>query len=129
MLHGDLQLYNIIEEQNHIRGIIDWEWTHGGEIDFDLESLIRWALYPHHPAEKELELYVFREQYTNLIQLILEEYREIAVLPHLTQRMTIYQIEYDLHRLTQQSQNTKHPKERLQGWLEEKILGKYLPNT
>jgi thiamine kinase-like enzyme len=124
LLHGDLQLHNIIENKDHVAGIVDWEWTHGGEIDFEFEAFFRLALYPEHSIEKE-NLPVSRQKYESIISYLFNEYPEINTIPKLKERITIYLIEYDLHRLVQQPMLIERQKQRLYGWLEEKILEKY----
>jgi aminoglycoside phosphotransferase (APT) family kinase protein len=125
LLHGDLQLYNVIAAGDRVSGIIDWEWAHGGEPDFDLADLIRWTFYPEDPAEEELESSVDATTYALLPPTLLAAYPEVAAVPRLAERLTIYLLEYDLHQLSQWSHAPDKPRRRLDGWLQGK-LGEYI---
>jgi aminoglycoside phosphotransferase (APT) family kinase protein len=117
LLHGDLQLYNVIVDRGHLTGIVDWEWAHGGEPDFDLADLARWALYPVDVAEEALEPRVAPDDFATLMPTLLDAYPEIASIPRLCERLTIYQLEYDLHKLAQAPRSPRLPARRLRGWL------------
>jgi aminoglycoside phosphotransferase (APT) family kinase protein len=125
LTHGDLHLYNVIAEHGHVTGLIDWEWAHGGEPDCDLAHLVRWALYPWHPAEEELEAASTRELFAPLIPELLGAYSELAAIPRLLERMTIYELEHDLHQISLGA--TDQPQARLHGWLHERILDPFFP--
>ena len=134
--HGDLHLYNVIVAEGHVTGIVDWEWSYdgGGEPDFDLTHLVRWALYPADPAEEALEARVTAADYAPLIPALLAAYPEVAATPTLLARMTIYQLEHELHALIQCAQwwpdsptAAEKPKRRLRGWLHEGVLARYFP--
>ena len=117
LLHGDLQLYNVIVDRGHLTGVVDWEWAHGGEPDFDLADLARWALYPVDVAEEALEPRVAPEDFAALMPDLLDAYPEVAGIPRLCERLTIYQLEYDLHKLAQAPRSPRLPARRLRGWL------------
>ena len=117
LLHGDLQLYNVIVDRRHLTGVVDWEWAHGGEPDFDLADLARWALYPVDVAEEALEPRVAPEDFAALMPALLDAYPEVASIPRLRERLTIYQLEYDLHKLAQAPHAPRLPARRLRGWL------------
>lgn len=129
--HGDLHLYNVLAEHSRIMGIIDWEWAYGGgtEPDFDLAHLVRWALYPADGAEEEeLAGRVTAADYALLIPALLAAYAEVAATPRLSERMTIYQIEHELHQIAAWPGSAPAPPmRRLQGWLREQRLATYLP--
>jgi aminoglycoside phosphotransferase (APT) family kinase protein len=120
LTHGDLHLYNVIAEHGHVTGLIDWEWAHGSEPDCDLAHLVRWALYPWHPAEEELEAAATRELFGPIIPELLDAYSELAAIPRLLERMTIYELEHDLHQIALGA--TEQPQARLHGWLRDRIL-------
>jgi aminoglycoside phosphotransferase (APT) family kinase protein len=123
LAHGDLHLYNVLANNHRVTGIIDWEHAHGSEPDFDLANLIRWALYPAHPAEEALEEASARTLFAPLLPVLLNSYPEVATVPRLLERMTIYQIEHDLHQIAHGG--THQPAERLRGWLQEGVLDQY----
>jgi len=129
LVHGDLHLHNMITDGERLTGIVDWEWAHGGEPDADLAALIRWALYPAHPAEEELEARVSASDYApTLIPALLAAYPEVATIPHLTARLTIYLLVADLEQLARfPGAPTHQPEQRLRGWLRERVLEPYFP--
>ena len=123
--HGDLHLYNVLAERGRITGLIDWEWAYGGgtEPDFDLDALIRWALYPRGIAEEALEARVSGADFVALIPALLAAYPEVRALPRLAERLTIYQIEHDLHHLASWPPGIpREPLHRLHGWVRERRL-------
>ena len=122
LVHGDLQLYNVIGQVGQVTGLIDWEWAHGGEPDFDLADLVRWALFPAHPAEEELEAVVSAATYARLVPALFALYPAVARTPRLRERLTIYQIEYDLHQLTRWPHAPRQMRQRLHGWLRDDLL-------
>jgi aminoglycoside phosphotransferase (APT) family kinase protein len=127
--HGDLHLYNILADEGRITGVIDWEWAYGGgsEPDFDLEALIRWAIYPRGIAEEELEERVTGDDFAVLIPALLAAYPEIHAIPRLHERMTIYQIEHELHHMAAWPPRVpQEPVRRLRGWVREQCLVGYL---
>jgi aminoglycoside phosphotransferase (APT) family kinase protein len=128
--HGDLHLYNVLAEGHRVTGIIDWEWAYGGgtEPDFDLATLVRWAIYPRANAEEALEDRVSGEDFAPLIPALLATYPEIAAIPQLRERMTIYQIEHELGQMaTWPGRVPQLPVARLRGWLREDPLATLLP--
>ena len=127
--HGDLHLYNVLAEGGQVTGIIDWEWAYGGgtEPDFDLDALFRWAIDPAGIAEEAIENRVTERDFAALIPAVLAAYPEIAAVPRLRERMTIYQIEHELHKVAVWPGNVpRQPIRRLHGWLREDRLGRYL---
>ncbi|HEV2126511.1 MAG TPA: phosphotransferase, partial [Chloroflexota bacterium] len=132
LIHGDLHLANVIVDGGRVSGLVDWEWAGGGEPDVDLAHLVRWAWFPAHPAEEALGPLVGAEQYLPLIPALLEAYAEIGSLPRLWERLTIYEIEYDLHQLTHSPCSTQ-AHERLRAWLHARVLqtgtGDFSPST
>jgi aminoglycoside phosphotransferase (APT) family kinase protein len=127
--HGDLHLYNVLAEDGHVTGVIDWEWAYGGgtEPDFDLDALIRWAIYPRGIAEEALEERVTGEDFARLIPALLAAYPEIGAIPRLCERMTIYQIEHELHKMASWPPRVpQEPVRRLHAWVRERRLAEYL---
>lgn len=127
MVHGDLQPYNVIVDGPSLTGVIDWEWAHGAEPDIDLADMVRWALFPKHPAEEALEDRVSAADYALLIPALLASYPEVAATPHLRTRVTIYELEYDLPFLLQHKGSYRQPCERMHGWLRGNVLEGLLP--
>jgi hypothetical protein len=126
--HGDLHLYNVLAERGRVTGLIDWEWAHGGtEPDCDLDALMRWALYPAGIAEDALADRVGATDFAILIPAVVASYPEIRAIPRLRERMTIYQIEHELHKMaTWPPRVPRDPVRRLHDWLREDRLAQYL---
>ena len=107
----------MIADGDRVTGVVDWEWAHGGEPDFDLADLARWALYPADVAEEPLEERVGADDFATLLPALLRAYPEVAGIPRPGERLTIYQLEYDLHKLVQAPHAPRQPARRLRGWL------------
>lgn len=89
LLHNDLHLKNIIIDQNHLSGIIDFECAQYGERDFDLTHLVHWTLFP-------------KEDHNLLKDLLKSIIKQFQLKHHLDQldiRLTIYQIEHEIAQL------------------------------
>lgn len=126
--HGDLQLYNVIAENQHVTGIIDWEWAYGGgtEPDFDLAQFVRGAIYPADIADETLADRVTSEDYEVLVPSLLAGYKKLTALSGLLTRMTIYQLEYELHQLMSRPRDIQPFVRRLRGWLHQSVLNEYI---
>ena len=127
--HGDLHLYNVLAAEGQVTGIIDWEWAYGGgtEPDFDLDALIRWAIYPRGIAEVGLEDRVTGADFAALIPALLAAYPEVRAIPRLGERLTIYQIEHELQQIAAWPPRVpREPVRRLHGWVHEAPLAPYL---
>ena len=125
MAHGDLHLYNVLSSRRRITGIIDWEWSYGGgsEPDFDLEALVRWALFPRDLGDDDVDMGIRDDNFACVIPLLLAIRREQRAVPRLMERMTIYQIEHELHQMVSWPPRVPtRPTERLGVWVREQRL-------
>lgn len=125
MMHGDLHLHNVLAEAGRITGIIDWEWSWGGgvEPDFDLEALFRWSLYPRDLGDEDEAARLEAEDFRLVIPTLLAAYPEVRTIPRLMERMTIYQIEHELHQMVSwPARVPTRPVERLRNWVQERRL-------
>ena len=125
MAHGDLHLYNVLASEGHITGVIDWEWSYGGgtEPDFDLEALVRWSLYPEGLGDDDVDPVVTADDLAEVVPTLLAAYPEVAAVPRLMERMTIYQIEHELHHMiTWPPRVPTRPTERLADWVRDQRL-------
>ena len=89
LLHNDLHPRNILVDQGCFSGVIDWECSQFGEADFDLCHLIHWCLFPARPGQ---DLRPF-------LRGLFAALPRCVVVPDLARRLTIYQIEHDLHQI------------------------------
>lgn len=126
--HGDLHLDNVLAEDGHVTGIIDWEWAYGGgtTLDFDLAHLVRWAVYPRDGVQEELVDRVTEEDFAQLLPTLLAAYPELRAIPRLFDRLTIYQIEHELWQAaTWPNRVPQQPMRRLHAWVRERPFAPY----
>ena len=113
--HGDLHLHNVIVSGPSVTGIIDWEWGGPTEPDADLAHLLRWSLFPAHPADEDLEDRVSARDFVDAAPAVWAAYPEVATLGDLEARLFTYLVEHDLHQLVVHPQSTQAV-ERLEAW-------------
>lgn len=129
MQHGDLHLHNVLASDGHISGIVDWEWSFGGgvEPDFDVEALVRWSLFPADLGDEAEAATLRAEDFRAVIPALLAGYPELAAVPRLAERMTIYQVEHELYHMASWPPRVPtRPTERLGVWLREGLLAQEL---
>lgn len=125
MFHGDLHLDNVLASEGRITGLIDWEWSYGGgtEPDFDLEALVRWSLYPHDLGDEADDMGVTADDFAQVIPTLLSASPGLQAVPRLMERMTIYQMEHELHHMiTWPPRIPTRPTERLRDWVQAQRL-------
>ena len=113
--HGDFHLHNIVVSGAQVTGVIDWEWGGMTEPDADLAHLLRWSLFPSHPADEDLEHRVSPRDFSAVPSTVWEAYPEIARLAGLEERLFVYLVEHDLHQLVGFPDSTQAT-ERLDAW-------------
>ncbi|MFN8446030.1 MAG: aminoglycoside phosphotransferase family protein [Caldilineaceae bacterium] len=89
LLHNDFHPKNILLHQGQFSGVIDWECSQFGEADFELCHLIHWCLYPPKP---DIDFRPFLRAFFAASPLCTQ-------VPHLAQRLTIYQIEHEMQQV------------------------------
>jgi aminoglycoside phosphotransferase (APT) family kinase protein len=89
LLHNDFHPKNILLHQGKYSGVIDWECSQFGEADFELCHLIHWCLYPPKP---EIDFRTF-------LRALFEASPKCTQVPDLAQRLSIYQIEHEIHQI------------------------------
>lgn len=95
LLHNDLHPQNIIINNGHLAGIIDWECSQYGESDFELAHLIHWNLFSMNSNEK----------FEKLLNALLSVYQEKFKVPNLEQRLMFYLLEHELNQIIWNPQN------------------------
>ncbi len=90
LLHNDLHPQNIIINNGHLAGIIDWECSQYGESDFELVHLVHWNLFSMNANEK----------FGKLLKALLSAYQEKFKVPNLEQRLMFYLLEHELNQIT-----------------------------
>ena len=112
ILHNDFHPKNILVDNGQISGVIDWECSQFGEVDFELSHLIHWCVYPpeHHLDFRPLIGSIFR--YSPLCTQI----------PDLSKRLTIYQIEHEINQLIWSEGKAEDTRiSRIEDWMEGKV--------
>ncbi|HEX2981223.1 MAG TPA: aminoglycoside phosphotransferase family protein [Anaerolineaceae bacterium] len=89
LLHNDFHPKNILLCQGKFSGVIDWECSQFGEADFELCHLIHWCLYPPQP---DIDFRTF-------LRALFAASPKCTQVPHLAQRLTIYQIEHEMQQI------------------------------
>ncbi|MEJ7839926.1 MAG: aminoglycoside phosphotransferase family protein, partial [Thermomicrobiales bacterium] len=99
--HGDLHPLNVLGTSEGMTGIIDWEWSLPGgvEPESDLDALVRWALYPVDFGDDMIESPLNAGMFACVIPTLLDTFTGLTSIPRLATRMTIYQIEHELHHI------------------------------
>lgn len=95
LLHNDLHPQNIIINNGHLAGIIDWECSQYGESDFELAHLVHWNLFSMNSNEK----------FEKLLNALLSAYQENFRVPNLEQRLMFYLLEHELNQIIWNPQN------------------------
>ncbi len=85
LLHNDFHYKNIIIQNHTFSGVIDWECSQYGEIDFDYIHLLQWSLFP--PSKNIDTKELFRQVF--LLQMGKNH------IPMIEKRLTIYMLEHD----------------------------------
>jgi len=89
LLHNDFHPKNMLLDQGRFSGVIDWECSQFGEADFELCHLIHWCLYP---PRSDIDFRTF-------LRALFEASPRCTRVPHLAQRLTIYQIEHEMQQI------------------------------
>jgi aminoglycoside phosphotransferase (APT) family kinase protein len=115
LLHNDFHLKNIIVCNRRLIGVVDWECSQFGEADFELSRLFDWCIYP--------ENYLIQ---TNILKILLKSIFEnlhfFSVIPKMEKRMTIYQLEQELHQLIWNGKKQEIERIiRINEWLDGKV--------
>ena len=89
-------------------GVIDWECSQFGEVDFELSHLIHWCLYPPDPS---INLRPF-------LKSVIRQLPYSKKVPDLETRLTIYQIEHDINQIVWSNGEVEADRfTRIEGWL------------
>lgn len=115
LLHNDLHPKNIIVNHGRLAGVIDWECAQFGEPDFELSHIVHWSLCPEPDAPD------FRTIAEGLLSAHCNQFPKAV----LAARITIYQLEHEIHQLVWCRANearwaVEAPKRlaRIEGWLD-----------
>lgn len=111
LLHNDFHFKNIIIHNNDFSGVIDWECSQYGEMDFDLIHLFYWSLFP---PSKGIDL-------TNIFDTVFRLQMINNNIPMIEKRLTIYMLEHDfIQILWSKGKQIEEFLPRIKYWLEGK---------
>jgi len=112
LLHNDFHPKNVLLHQGKFSGVIDWECSQFGEVDFELCHLIHWCLYP---PEADIDFRVF-------LRALFEAAPECAQVPDLARRLTLYQIEHEIQQIIWQGSEAESCRvPRLVRWMDGRV--------
>ncbi len=89
LLHNDFHPKNTLLNRGVFSGVIDWECSQYGEVDFELCHYIHWCLYPPEP----------NIDYRPFLSALFQSSPRCAQVPDLAKRLTIYQIEHEIQQI------------------------------
>lgn len=95
LVHNDLHFDNIIYKDGKIK-LIDFERSIFSPKDFELDILYRMVRKPWKFASEEAEEYTHPDQYKNIMLYVEKHYPQLFQIPHLYQRLAIYDMIYFL---------------------------------
>lgn len=98
LVHNDLHFDNIFYDDGKIK-IIDFERSMIAPKDFELDILFRMVRKPWKFASEKTEDFCDSSDYTSIRLYIERYYPELINIPHLSQRLAIYDMEYFLSQL------------------------------
>ncbi|MDD4113750.1 MAG: aminoglycoside phosphotransferase family protein [Herbinix sp.] len=116
LLHNDFHFKNIIVKNNSFSGVIDWECSQFGEMDFDLIHLLHWSLFP---PTKDINT-------TKLFKIVFDQQMKNKDIPMVEKRLTIYMIEHDLMQIIWSKGNREEEFLSRLKWLLDGKLEEYL---
>jgi len=112
LLHNDLHPKNIIVNEGELVGVIDWECSQYGEIDFELVHLIHWSLFPSDAGRS----------YNTLLRSVLRNIEIYLRIPDIEKRLTIYQLEHELNQILWNGKKVVFERvPRLNAWLDGQV--------
>lgn len=89
LLHNDFHPKNILLHQGCFSGVIDWECSQYGEVDFELCHLLHWCAYPPHP---NIDFRAF-------LRAVFQATPRCTQVPALAERLTLYQVEHEIQQI------------------------------
>ena len=113
LVYWDAHFDNILIQDNKIVGILDFERTELGSVDFGLDIIKRMVDYPKKYMSEEFEEFAKKEDYKNLLKWFREFYPELFDFKNLGMRLKLYAVEHDLKTLLDWP-NSKEVKEMIE---------------
>ena len=99
IVHNDLHFENILWDGEKITALLDFERACYGPLDLELDLLLRYCRFPALFVHEEYEHLIHPEAYSLVPQWLHEEYPSLFTVEHLTERLSLYSLFYDLRLL------------------------------
>lgn len=116
LIHGDLHFDNFIYDGNNLR-LIDFEYSMSAPIDYDFRIFSLYEEYPHLWASADTDMKTIKEDYQELMNIIIDNYEELKDIKYIKERLTIYQIIELLnnYKNTKDNEKLEIVKEKIRG--------------
>ena len=115
LIHGDLHFDNFIYDGKNLH-LLDFERCMVAPIDYDLRIFSRYNSQPYLWASAKTDMLAVEPDYQDLMNMVLENYKELNEIPYINERIVFYSIIESLENY----KNTKN-EERLDE-VNEKIM-------
>jgi aminoglycoside phosphotransferase (APT) family kinase protein len=99
LVHGDLTFENILWDGHDVSAVLDFEWSHTGPPDMDLDILLRVAAYPYLHVAEDYEHLTRAEDYAPIPYWLADAYPELFCAPHLFERVRLYAIGFNVREV------------------------------
>lgn len=90
-IHGDLHFDNFIYDGSKLT-LLDFERTITAPLDYEFRIFNRYNSMPWLWASGDTDMKTVESDYQDLMPMIIENYPELASIPYLRERLTIYEI-------------------------------------
>lgn len=103
LIHGDLHFDNILYTGKEIK-LLDFESVQVAPIDYDFRIIFQMKEQPWKWASIRTDMKTIELDYENIIDLFLDEYKELQTTPYIKERLLVYEI-LDLLKEYSKTQN------------------------
>lgn len=99
LVHGDLHFENVMYHQGHITAVLDFEFCRPGPRDLDLAMLLRFCAEPQLHIAADYGTSLRTDDFRLVPRWLEAEYPELFSAPQLRDRLTLYNLGFDLWEL------------------------------
>lgn len=99
IVHNDLHFENILWDGQNITALLDFEKACYAPLDLELDLLLRFCAFPALFVHEEYEHLVNPQDYSVVPHWLFEHYPKLHAVEHLTERLSLYSLLYDLRLL------------------------------
>ena len=104
IIHGDLHFDNFIYDKDNLY-LLDFERYKVAPIDYDFKIFSKCTTLPYLWASVKTDMQAVESDYENLIDMFLENYKELSEIPNIKERLEFYSLLESLNNY----KNTKNP--------------------